>query len=273
LGAKVDFEFGGWKKMVVAPTVRFDYFPSEKFLFYLNAEGGRNDNGCYSIFYENRYLHPSFRIWDSRTPLDGTAGVKFLPLSNLSVDLFGGYQITKDEHFFYPALLSEWNEEHSMAGTVIKAGYGDANTLKAGANLKYAFQDVFEIALKGVYYQWSISKINQEGFFAEVLSPEPWHKPRFVADLDAAYRMSSLPLKFNLLYHGEFGRKTLNILFHNRIEDMKSVNDLSLKTTFLVNSFFSAYLKANNLLFQKYDLWYGYPAQNFNIMAGLSVLF
>lgn len=272
LGAKVDVEFGGWKKVVAAPAIRFNYFPSEKFSVYLNAEGGRNDNSCYSVFYENRYVHPSFRIWDSRTPLDGTVGVKLLPLSNLSVDIFGGYKITQDEHFFYPDFLFE-EVEKSIAGTVIKSSYGDANTLKAGANFKYAFQDIFEIDLKGVYYKWSVSKINEGDSFADVLLPEAWHKPNFVADLDAAYRLPSLPLKFNLLYHGAFGRKTLDALHHNRVEDMKSINDVSLKTTFLINSFFSAYLKANNLLFQKYDLWYSYPAQNFNIMAGLSVLF
>jgi hypothetical protein len=275
VGGKVDVEFGGRKKVVGAPTVRFNYYPSDQFLFYLIADGGRTDNSRYNSFYENRYTHPGLRLWDSRTPLDGTAGIKFLPLRNISVDIFGGYKITKDEHFFIPTMSFN---SLALYGTASDALFQDAHTIKAGADVKYIFQDIFEIDLKGVYYKWDI----KEGNSNLTDNRQAWNRPNFVADLNTAYRMTAIPLKFNLMYHGEFGRKTLDPVlidsFSSAVSSpvelkMKDIHDLSLKATYSVNKFFSAYLSTNNLLFQKQDIWYGYPAQNFNIMAGINVLF
>jgi hypothetical protein len=268
LGGKIDFEFGGSKKGIAAPTIRFNYYPTDQFLFYVIADGGRKDNSNYNTFYENRYVNPVFKIWDSRTFLDGTAGIKFLPIRNLSVDIFGGYKMTLDEHFYLYSTI--YPDADGLAGTTLIPDYQDANTLKGGADIKYILQDVFEIDLKGVYYNWDITT-KPEVFFSEEYL-QAWHKPNFVADLNAAYRLSAIPLRFNLAYHGEFGRKTTPPI--NSLNfDMKDINDLSLKATYSVNKFFSAYLSTNNLLFQKQDIWYGYPAQNFNIMAGISVLF
>jgi hypothetical protein len=273
VGGKVDVEFGGRKKVVGAPTVRFNYYPSDQFLFYVIADGGRKDNSRYNSFYENRYTEPWLRLWDSRTPLDGTAGIQFLPLRNLSVDIFGGYKITMDEHFFVPYYGFNSGD---LYGTACDAYFEDAHTIKAGADIKYAFQDIFEIDLKGVYYKWDIQSDD------EISSDyrQAWSKPNFVADLNMAYRITPIPLKFNLMYHGELGRKTLTSIsnpyssaFLPDIVNMKDIHDLSLKATYTVNNIFSAYLSTNNLLFQKYDIWYGYPAQKFNIMAGLSILF
>jgi hypothetical protein len=262
LGGKVDVEFGGRKKIVAAPTVRFNYYPSDQFLFYLLAEGGRKDNSNYNTYYENRYVDPSFRIWDSRTPLDGTVGIKFLPVRPLSVDIFAGYKITMDEHFYISSL------PYSGSNISLVPEYQDANIIKAGANLKYNFQDVFEIDLKGVYYKWDITA-KQGNSIPSTL--QAWHKPDFVADLNMAYRVPAIPLKLNLLYHGEFGRKTYDLV--SDITKMNNINDLSAKATYSFTKFLSVYASANNLLFQKYDIWYGYPAQNFNIMAGINVLF
>jgi hypothetical protein len=269
LGGKIDVEFGGREDVVVAPTVKFNYYPSDQFLFYLITDGGRKDNSNYNSFYENRYIHPWLRLWDSRTPLDGTAGIKFLPLRNLSVDVFGGYKITMDEHFFAP-MMGTVSSGKNLYGTALSAYFEDANTIKAGANVKYAFQDIFEIDLKGVYYKWDIT--TKEENPASYNYRQAWNKPNLVADLNTAYRISSIPLRFNLLYHGEFGRKTMSPIY-GIDSKMKDINDLSLKATYSFTKFFSAYLSANNLLFQKYDIWYGYPAQNFNIMAGINVLF
>jgi hypothetical protein len=275
LGGKVAVEFGGRKKVVAAPTIRFNYYPTDQFVFYVVADGGRNDNSNYNTFYENRYVNPSYKIWDSRTSFDGTAGIKFLPIRNLSVDIFGGYKITMDEHFYLPYTNLFYTDDYfppdySKAGTVANPEYKDANTLKGGADIKYVFQDIFEIDLKGVYYKWNIITKPEAVFPEEYL--QAWHKPNFVADLNMAYRLSAIPLRFNLAYHGEFGRKTIPPINRSGF-DMKDINDLSAKATYSFSKFLSAYLSTDNLLFQKYDIWYGYPAQNFNIMAGINVLF
>ena len=270
LGAKLDAEVGGRDEIIVSPTVRFNYSPSNQFMFYLLAEGGIKDNSQYNLFYENRYVDPMRRIMDSRSPLDATAGVKFTPLSTLSVGIFGGYKMTKDEHFYYwtPGAKNVFDDTTPMlAGNWITPVYEDANILKLGADLKYAFQDIFELNLKGTYYQWDIP----QGEYAILY--EAWNKPNFEMNLNAAYRLTEIPLRFDLSYLGAYGRKSANNLTLSESVRMNDIHDLSIKGTYTFAPNFSIYASLNNILFSKYDFWWGYPAQNFNIMGGLSVLF
>jgi len=54
---------------------------------------------------------------------------------------------------------------------------------------------------------------------------------------------------------------------------MTDINDLNFTASWNFNETFGAYLKLNNLLFQKQELWYGYPLQGFNVMAGINLNF
>ena len=268
LGAKMDVEVGGRNKIIFSPAVRFNYYPSDQVMLYILADGGIKNNSQYNMYYENRYVDPFIRVFDSRSPLDVTAGVKFTPISTLSAGIFGGYKITKDEHFFY--------SDGSVKGTPMLAGnwitpsYEDANTVKFGADIKYAYQDIFEFGLKGTYYQWTISKDKDP---LDMIPHGIWNKPAFEMNMNAEYNLQWLPLRFDLSYSGVYGRKAA---YNNFITDsykMKDIHDLSVKGTYSITPYFSVYASLNNLLFSKYDLWWGYPAQGFNIIGGLSVLF
>jgi hypothetical protein len=273
LGVNLTAEVSGRKKNIVTPAIRFNYYPSNRFMFYLLAGGGRKDNSQYNLFYENRYIDPSIRVMDSRSPLDATAGVKFTPLSTMSVGIFGGYKMIKDEHFFVPNYGPNVPTNSSLpvlAGNWITPVYRDANIIKLGADFNYAYQNIFELGIKGTYYQWTIHRDN---YLDDGILREAWNKPNFEANVNAAYRLPMVPLRFDLSYLGAYGRKTLENPDSSGIFKMKDIHDLNLKGTYSFTNNFSAYLSLNNLLFSKYDLWYGYPAQGFNIMGGLSVLF
>ena len=271
LGVKVDAEVGGRNTIIASPTIRFNYYPSNQFMLYLLARGGIKDNSQYGLFYENRYVDPLIRVMDSRSPLDATLGVKFIPLSTLSVGVFGGYKITKDEHFYYPNVGSKnvFDDTTPMlAGNWITPFYQDANTVKLGADFKYAYQNIFELGLKGTYYHWTIPTDKYPYDLALA-----WNKPDFEMNANATYRLSTLPLRFDLSYSGAYGRKAAgNFAFTENVK-MNDIHDLSLKGTYSFMPNFAVYASLNNILFSKYDFWWGYPAQGFNIMVGLNVLF
>ena len=273
LGLKMDVELNGLEKIVASPLVRLNFYPTEQIMLYLFAEGGRKDNSQYNLFYENRYIDPLIRVMDSRSPLDATIGIKFSPISTMSAGIFGGYKITQDEYFLYPnfGYKNHFIKDTPMlAGNWITPVYEDANTLKAGANFKYAFQNIFELSLKGTYYQWTISK---EKYMFNRDIHQAWNKPSIEVNMNASYRMPWLPFRFDLSYIGAYGRKAASDSFFSTIINMNDIHDLSFKTTCSFTSNFLAYITLNNLLFTKYDFWYGYPAQGFNIMGGLSILF
>ena len=272
LGAQMNVEVGGRGKIIASPTIRLNYFPTNQFMFYLLADGGIKDNSQYNLYYENRYVDPLIRVADSRSPLDATVGIKFMPLPALSAGIFGGYKITKDEHFYYSNVGAKNYFEDAppmLSGNWITPIYENANTVKLGADFKYAFQNIFEIDLKGTYYHWIISNNSDD-----LTVHKAWNKPDFEMNLNAAYCSPWIPLRFDLSYLGAFGRKATDAFYSaNAILHMKNIHDLSVKATYSITSNFSVYGSLNNLLFSKYDFWWGYPAQGFNIMAGISILF
>ena len=78
------------------------------------------------------------------------------------------------------------------------------------------------------------------------------------------------PLCITAEYYLAAGRHTIPLGID---EKMKNINELNLTCSYMFNDTFSLYARANNLLFQKYDLWYGMPAQGFNFMVGLNLNF
>jgi hypothetical protein len=199
--------------------------------------------------------------------LDATVGINYLVLPNLEFDLFTGYKFINNEHFYVVNNYYSYLDNFLMGHRTIPQ-YAKGQTFKIGGKVKYSWQDIFDVGLQYIYYDWKIKEYlddmnpyDYEMFFA-------WNKPQSTADLNIGFKVPAIPLKFDLLYHGEFGRKAS---FHT--SDMKDINDLSFKGTYSINKTISVYMAIHNLLFQKYDLWYGYPAQNFNIMGGINVKF
>lgn len=268
LGVDVHILGNQSEDLSIAPNVEFNFRPSEKFLLYLTAKGEVTDNNNANMFYENRYVSPEFRVRDSYTSFDGTVGLKSSIGYGFWFDVFGGYKYTKQEHFFVP----DWSSfKYSMTeGDQLGANFGmprymDAGVFKLGANLKYQYGNILEVGLKGVFNSWNVDS-NEDS----VIEPEAWNKPTFVTDFNVGINMPWVPdLRLDLLYHLETGRKT----FYAKTIDMKNINLLNIRGAYKLNDTFSIFAKLDNVMMQKYDLWYGYPGQKISFMGGISVKF
>ena len=62
-------------------------------------------------------------------------------------------------------------------------------------------------------------------------------------------------------------------LLYREIVDMNNLHDLNLTASWNFNDTFGAWAKLNNILSQQQNLWYGYPMQRFNAMAGVNINF
>lgn len=259
LGITPALRFRDGSKFYISPDIHFSFTPTQVFQLYIDAAGGVNDNSLYNSFHENRYASPRYRIRDSWSPVDATVGFKLSPVPGLMFDLFGGYKVLKDEHFYVPYYYQSTNTKQNSTFTPM---HYDADIFKLGAHIQYKYKDVFNLGLRGTYYNWSMDDDNNDGLAA-------WGKPSFVLEGNAGYNVAAIPLSFALTYRLESGRKHYPGTEYN----LKNINDLSLRGNYAFNDSFSVFVSANNLLFQKYDLWQGYPAQSFNLMGGISLKF
>jgi len=267
LGVVTHFLFNQSKTFFYTPDVELSFRPYETGLLYLIAKGEVADNSNKNIFYENRYIVPTERVLDSFTRLDGTAGFKTSISGSFGIDFFAGYKISKQEHFYFPYLIitTNWNSYYP--------DYYDTKVLKLGTKLQYKYGKIFDICLKATYYSWDIDKPTT-GWGGEA-----WNKPAFESDLTAGLNFQVIPLRIDMAYHLETGRKAYDFygdeddFFNNDIINMKNINDVSLTGTYSFGETFSIFAKADNLFNQKYDIWYGYPAAGFRFMGGLSLKF
>jgi hypothetical protein len=223
---------------------------------------------------ESRYFLAFTPVNPSFSHLDIEAGLKIGELSGFRFDLFGGYKKTEDEHFlilngrdiigddafgpFMESLKPIYGSlTHSFVGGMIQTNIW--SPLNLSLRLKKNFFEAAEMTSNGV----------------EVSDPMAYNKPGFETDIKATLDIIS-NLKLTLNYYLASDRWT----FSERIDNfervnvkMDNINDLNLGAVYDINDSFSLNVKANNLFSQRYDIWYGYPAQGINIAGGFTFKF
>jgi len=257
LGAFTHLLFNQTKKIFFTPDIELSFRPHESGLLYLTAKGEVADNSNSKIFYENRYILPLARVLDSYTQFDGTAGFKTSLSRVFDADFYAGYKIIKQEHFYRPDSVPGLGSDIWGA---FSPDYYNTQVFKLGTNLRYQYGKMFDLSLRAVYYNWEVDAPGKKA----------WNKPDFTSDLTAGFQIQTIPLRFDLAYHLETGRKSF---LKNNIVNMENINDVNFTGTYSFNNSFSVFAGVNNLLAQKYDIWYGCPAEGIRFMGGLSLKF
>lgn len=265
LGVNAMFITGENKKIMASPNISADIEVADKTVLYAIATGKMYSNSMYEVSQINRYIDPTREIAPSLNWLDATLGLKSGIAAGFWFDVFAGYKITKDNYFFVPS--RGYN----------KGGFGnfseafdaiDTKQLFVGANLKYSYQQLFDISLKGVYNNWKA----EYGSGWEPGNSET--KAYGMPEMEITAGITLHPVKnvtAALDYYLATGRETK--LFGYQDIKMKNINELNLTGSYAFNDTFGVYVKLNNLLFQKYEVIYGYPLQSFSAMVGVNINF
>ena len=253
----------------LSPNAGLDIKAGSATVIYLKAEGDIHSNSAYRLSRENPYIDPYTAVAPSRTWLDAAAGVKSALVPGLWFHLFGRYKQTADDYLFIPYQSSEG------FGNFIRVLPWDSKLLQAGVELRYAYRHFIELHLKAVHNAWNEEKDETADRLATtadlLLIPKRKAYGRPANELTAGLLLRPAEkLSLALNYHLSAGRTTL---LYNYNERMKDVSELNFTGAWTFNDTFGAYIKLNNLLFQQYELIYGYPLQGFSAMAGVNLNF
>ena len=267
LGANVMLLTGDDSEFMASPNVAVDVEVADRTSFYLNAGGKLYSNSMYQTSLVNRYANPSVQITPSRNWLDATIGVKSGVAAGFWFDIFGGYKMTSSDVLFVPS--SDFEEGHF--GNFSEAVEDiDTKQFFVGANLKYSYLDYFDISLKGVYNQWTATYGDEWIGSANEDLEHAWGKPEMEINANLTIRPVE-HLSILLDYYLATGRYTQ--LNGSEEVEMDNINELNLMGMYTFNDTFGVYVKLNNVLCQEYELYYGYPMQNFSAMIGLNINF
>ncbi|WP_304958641.1 TonB-dependent receptor [uncultured Parabacteroides sp.] len=256
LGANIMFVTGDNSKFMAPPNITANVEVADKTQLYLVAGGKLYSNSMYGISQINRYIDPTKELLPSRNYLDGTVGIRSGVAPGFWFDVFGGYKITSDEVFFAPNLTYLTDDIFANTSKALQA---NAKHAFGGVNLKYSYQQIFDINVKGVYNNWNVDDLGAA-----------YGKPEMEVTAGVTVRPIS-QVTASLDYYLATGRKAY--LGTPEGEKMNNINELNLTGAYTLNDTFGLYLKLNNVLFQKYELYYGYPMQSFSAMVGVNINF
>ena len=268
IGAKAMIVTGENSKFAASPDIAFDVEVADKTVFYLKADGKLYSNSMYETALVNRYVNPTEELMPSRNWLDANLGIKSGVVPGFWFDAFAGYKITSSDVLYLPSRVFEQDGFGNFAEAM-----SDINTKRffAGVNLKYNYQKLFEINLKGVYNNWKANYGDSWiGGEANAELDRVWGKP--TAEINAGVTVRPIDkLAVDVNYYLATGRYTQ--LGGNEEANLNNINELNIRGMYNINKTFSVNVQLNNVLFQKYDIYYGYPAQGFNLMGGINVNF
>ena len=140
--------------------------------------------------------------------------------------------------------------------------YDDARIMKFSGELGFRSGTDLGILFRAAYQIYDMDR-----------EAEAWHKPGLELSLEGFYViMENLTLKANLHSRGKMYART----FENNQPASIAVDgwlDLGVGAEYRFSRQFSAFLNLNNLLNNGYYLWYQYPVQSLNLMAGIGFSF
>lgn len=269
LGADVQMQFIDGNKIRVVPNVDINLLLSSHSSLYAKAHGGFNPNTFVSVMNESRYVTPiaAATMKPSFTVVDLEVGARIGELSGFRFDIFGGFRQTDDAYFlvndamyYYhpggialPPIITPIESLTPMLGNLSHSHVGGMIQTNIWAPLDLSLR------LKKNFY--TVKEMFDES--------KAYNKPGFETDIRATFEATSA-LRFTLNYYFAGDRWTR---FFSENVKINNINDLNFGATYRITDFLSVNLKANNLLFQKYDIWYGFPAQGFNAMGGFTFKF
>ncbi len=268
LGADVLLQISGNTKVRVAPNVKLQWAVTEYSSLYANISGGFRNNTFLDMMHESRYIRPYGNVKPSYSVIDFEAGARIGEVYGFRFDLFGGFKKVEDEHFLLLHGMDTGNTESpQLYRETLRPAYGELSHAHIGGMVQSNIWSSLDISLrlKKNFYTPKAITLNE----VQIEDPKPYNKPGFEADLRAALTLTE-NLKFTANYYFAGDRWSY---FDGANQKMDNINDLNAGAVYQINDAFSITLRVNNLLSQKYDIWYGYPAQGFNASGGFSFRF
>lgn len=261
-------------KARITPNIRANWAPVPELInIFAGIDGNYNSNHYSKIAYENPFVNPDHDVKNSFEKIRFYGGFdgKFSKKTNFKVS--AEYSIIDDQGFYY---LNEsyyidpaYNPAPLVVDNTFDVLYDNMNRLKLNAEIFHASSDKLDLMASVNYYSYSVDE-----------QSEAWNMPTWDANFSIGYKVTEqLSLSADIFLIGE--RKALIIEDPgiNRIDPTYKSNnldtafDLNVKGNYQITSKFSVFAQLNNFGFQKYQQWFGYPVQSFNMLAGVSYAF
>lgn len=244
------------------------YVLNKKLEFYAGLNGGRKLTTYSDLIAENPFVGNEFAMLAQNVKLGFDGGVR----TNIGevVDLHLGvrYRHTDDDPFF--ALHSSVPDQQGFSNK-FDVVYDESQLVSVLADLRVKLRGGLSTDLGFAYNNY---KMTNEDY--------PWYRPKMEGKLKLTYDVND-KLAFNTTFLYQNGRYAKDWHYgpygmtkyppQYDVIKLKDVYDLSLGADYSFNDQLSVFAKLDNVLNQKYQLFYDYPVTGIQFFAGLKMRF
>lgn len=244
-------------KPVPVIEARYSLF-NDMFIPYIGIDGGVKQNSFQTLNRENEFILNRLRLYNTRT-MNFYGGFKGTLSKTISFNLGASYKLIDNQVLFVNDTIYSDNYKFNTV-------YNDLNVLTIDGSFSYQNKEKLKIDLLASYNNYS-SDINGPVY------QFPWHLPTYVITLRGNYNLfEKIYVKLDFTLKG--GRFSPSTLFDadpaTDNVDLGILADANFHVEYRYSKRLSAFLQFNNLAAQRYQRWYGYPVQGFQVMGGLT---
>lgn len=262
-------------------TANFRFYPDLEFKYslfndvfvpYVGIVGGIERNSYRSLTSENPFVRPDITLgedmYNTNNKFQFYGGIRGTLSSALSFNLKGsqGRYVNMPLFVNLPGVIDTVMYENQFY-----VEYDTVDVLSVVGEITYQRTEKLTIFLKGEYNSYTTTS-----------QAYAWNKPEYAVSLTSVYNVwDKLYVKTNLFAVGPRKAKTFiaqpgaeALVGSNAYAiDLDGFFDMDIGLEYRYTSRLSAFANFNNILGQRYDLWYQYPVQGFNLLGGVTFKF
>jgi hypothetical protein len=244
-------------KVVPVIEAKYSLF-NDMFIPYVGIDGGVKQNSFATLNRQNEFMLTGTKLYNTRT-MNFYGGIKGTLSKTISFNARVSYKLIDNLPLFVnDTILSDMYR--------FRVIYNDINVLTFDGSFSYQSGEKLKIDLIGEYNIYSMQ-------IGTDLYSQPWHLPTYAATLRANYNLfEKIYVKADFVLQG--GRVSPAGLFDTDATtpkaDLGILADANLHFEYRYSKRLSAFLQFNNLAAQKYQRWYGYPVQGFQVLGGVT---
>jgi len=265
---------------VFLPDVRFEWRAVPNLMaVYAGIRGDYQINTMNRMFMENIFLSPDILVANTVTPNKLFVGTKISPMSGLLFDAFVSYRLIDNQYFFVnreylgspPSSFIDMYGTHIFYSNRFDALYSQANHLRLGGSVSYRHHNRFSAQFNFAYNHWNIADFTHA-----------WHKPIVEMDFNANFNITPklnvfATVFFEGIRYAGIGRQFVQMNDEWKLQPhpvrLAPIADINLGASYAVRDWWSVFVRANNLINSRHQVWYGYEVQGFMLTAGAAFNF
>lgn len=255
------------KFLAVRPDISGSLFVLNKKLeFYAGLNGGRKLLTYSEIINENPFVGNNLFLLAQNVKLGFEGGVRTNIVDIVDLHLGVRYRHSENDPLFETDDYYIDYAQQAMPFNKFRLVYDETSTVSVLADMRVKLRNSLTADLGFAYN--NCKPTNEE---------YAWYRPTTEGKLKLTYALND-QLSFNSTFLYQGGRYAKIVEFGNQgltysTEKLKDVFDLSLGADYKVNDQITAFALVDNVLCQKYQLYYNYPVTGIQLFAGVKLKF